>query len=215
MPKGMAATRKVLGMSSAGVEMYHSSMRVVEGRSHQRQQEGCDHQEREGLHEPLHALRQHVQEQRQSQVLVAVERDGGTQHREPEEAQRGDLVDPHDGERENVAGDHARQQQDDDGDQQADEIISKGLRRGEPGRTSLSAMGNNSGAERTCAGAGMVRFNRCFVGKAWILSHGRQPELADGLLEDRPGLVAVLALPLGVEPGLGAACRGTAPGRAG
>ena len=49
-----------------------------------------------------------------------------------------------------------------------DEIISKGLRRREPGRTSLSAMGNDSGAERTCAGAGDGGFKGLRAEKRWI-----------------------------------------------
>ena len=63
---------------------------------------------------PLRPLRQHVEEQGQPEVLVAVDGDGGAQHREPEEADRGDLVDPDDREGEDVAGYDAREQQDDD-----------------------------------------------------------------------------------------------------
>ena len=36
--------------------------------------------------EPLQALGQHVQEQRQPEVLVAIDRDRGSEHREPQEA---------------------------------------------------------------------------------------------------------------------------------
>ena len=68
----------------------------------------------ERFHEALRPLRQHVEEQGQPEVLVAVERDGGAQHRKPQEADRGGLVDPHDREGEDVAGYDAREQQDDD-----------------------------------------------------------------------------------------------------
>ena len=100
----------------------------------------------------------------------------------------------------------------------ADEMISKGRRSRDPGRESPSTSGRDSGAASTCAAgamsnapAGVVEIRQAVTMSGWIdhaCSHGGRYhvvalcQLADGLLKDRPRLVAVLALPLGVEPGL-------------
>ena len=52
MPKAMAATRKLLGMSSAGSDTIHSLVHVLHGRAMQRAQERGDHQQPEGVDVP-------------------------------------------------------------------------------------------------------------------------------------------------------------------
>ena len=84
------------GCPASACATNHSSCAYSKAGCDQRDQEGGDRHQREGMHEVARARRQHVEEQRQPQMLVAVHRDGGADHRDPDEGDRHRFVDPDD-----------------------------------------------------------------------------------------------------------------------
>ena len=92
----MAATRTPPGMSSAGEVTIHSSFTCSMAGPISPIRKAAIADQREGVHEVAHARRHQVHEHRQAQVLVAVHREDGAEHRHPDERERDGFVDPAD-----------------------------------------------------------------------------------------------------------------------
>ena len=152
--------------------------RVVDGRADQRHQHRRDRHQRERMDELARPGRQHLHEQVQPQVLVAVHGNRRSSMQEPDERDRDDLVRPDDGLAEDVARDHAHQQQHRDvehqrrrdGLERLHPDTGAAMTRASPSRTS-PAPGKPGGAAAeaaTPAGLGHELFSR---------NEARQPSL--------------------------------------
>ena len=136
---------------------------------------------------------------RHPHVLVAAERDHRSQHREPEKQRRGQFVRPDQRAIEDVARDDATEQNDDLGRHQAGrhELRRSCRAPNRPPRRKRARLPRRALPAAECA--------------------GRPPpsrELADRLLEQAPGFVAVFGSSTRCKSRRSAACRGTAPDRA-
>ena len=71
-----------------------------------------------GVDKALNFDRHHLQKQTETEMFVAIHRDGSAYHGKPKKRERDNLINPNDGDRKDVARDDANEQHDNDDNKQ-------------------------------------------------------------------------------------------------